>query len=75
MNAKDKVLRKLQKSSVYSVTVMYSDYMKYQGRGVGLDEMIKQELCYGPNAKVPAVHLYWLNLGRSVPQETDKGTR
>jgi hypothetical protein len=71
MNAKEAVLFKLPKSSVYGVVVRYNEYMQYQKQGERLDEMLKEELCFKSNAKVPVFHLTWLTQGLNPAQETD----
>jgi hypothetical protein len=70
MNAKEAVLFKLPKSSVYGVVVIYNEFVKYQKQEKRLDEMLKEVLCYSANARVPARALNWLNQRSSATQET-----
>jgi hypothetical protein len=73
--AKKKADRKLSKSTVYGVSIMYTDYTKYQERGDKLNDMIKKELGRSSKSKTKdqIQNLDWLNSEPSSVQKLDRG--
>jgi hypothetical protein len=74
--AKKKADRKLSKSTVYGVSIMYSGYVRYQYDGDKLNDMIKKELGRSSKSKTKDLiqNLDWLSKEPNYIEEAERGT-